>query len=80
MDYHVTDAHHVKDYKVFVAFNDGVTGEVDLSECVEAGGIFAPLADIDYFKTLRYDADIETIVWRNGADVAPEYLRQKLQK
>ena len=33
-------------------------------------GIFAPLKDMNYFKTFKLNAN--TIEWQNGADIAPE--------
>jgi hypothetical protein len=40
--------------------------------------MFEPLKDIDRFKSFHVDPDIETIVWDNGADLAPEFLYDKM--
>jgi hypothetical protein len=32
------------------------------------------LKDVDYFKTVRVNPDIDTIVWENGADFSPDFL------
>jgi len=42
--------------------------------------MFAPLKDIALFATARHDPDIETVVWDNDADLAPEYLLQLMQE
>lgn len=61
-------------FAAYVAFDDGTAGEVDLSYLVDYGGVFEPLRDPDYFRQLRADPEGGTIVWPNGADVAPETL------
>lgn len=67
----VTNAEYKNGYKIFLLFNDGVTGIVDLSEHLE-GEIFTPLKNQDYFK--KFSLDAWTIGWENGADFAPEFL------
>ena len=73
MTVRVTNAKHVRDHVVWVRFNDGSEGEVDLADELD-GPIFEPLKDLDYFAQFRVDPDIHTIVWPNGADLAPEFL------
>lgn len=48
--------------------------DIDLSYLLDFGGVFAPLADPDYFRTLKADRNAGTIVWPNQADIAPETL------
>lgn len=70
----VTGAELVRDFVARVRFNDGTEGEVDLSGELD-GPVFEPLRDPHYFAQFRVDADIHTLVWPNGADLAPEFLR-----
>ena len=69
---HVEDAKHIRDYTVWLSFNDGSQGEVDLSQEL-SGEIFQPLKDIEFFKSFTLEG--HTLSWRNGADFAPEFLR-----
>jgi len=69
---HVTEAHHVADHRVRLAFNDGTRAEIDLSGSLD-GPIFEPLRDVDYFKSFSITGN--TLAWPNGADFAPEYLQ-----
>ena len=41
--------------------------------------MFAPLKKIDDFVKFHVDPDIETIVWDNGADFAPEFLYDNMK-
>jgi hypothetical protein len=70
---HVTEAKHVEGHRVRVWFNDGMTCEIDLSESL-GGPIFEPLRDIEYFRCFSIEG--HTLAWPNGADFAPEYLRE----
>jgi hypothetical protein len=69
----VTDARLVKDFVVWVRFNDGSEGEVNLSKELD-GPVFEPLQDPEVFAQVRLDPDTHTLVWSNGADLAPEFL------
>jgi len=60
-----------------VRLSDGTEGEVDLSKELE-GEVFGPLKDINKFKSIRVDPVVETIVWENGADLAPEFLSDNI--
>ena len=35
-------------------------------------GIFAPLKEPEYFRSVRVDPEAGTIVWPNGADICPD--------
>lgn len=70
---HVIEARYVRDYTVWLRFNDGTCGEVDLSGELD-GPVFGPLRDPAQFK--RFRIEHHTLAWENGADLAPEYLRE----
>ncbi len=73
----LVDAAYRGDYRVFVRFNDGKESEIDLENYIKSKNeetVFAPLKELDVFQTVRYDSDLDTIVWANGADIAPERL------
>ena len=73
---HVTQAKYIDDYRVWLSFNDGAEGEIDLSSELY-GEIFEPLKDPSFFKSFRLEG--HTLSWSNGADFAPEFLREHLQ-
>ena len=70
---HVREARYVRDYVLWLRFNDGAEGEIDLKSELE-GEVFAPLKDLSQFQRFRVDPELQTVVWENGADITPEFL------
>ena len=75
---HISEAKHLHDYTLWLRFNDGTEGEVDLSDFLE-GDVFTPLQEVENFRKFRVDPEIQTVVWENGADFAPEFLQEHLK-
>jgi hypothetical protein len=74
----IVDAHYVSGFKIWIRFSDGVDGDVDLSREL-TGPIFEPLRDVEAFKHFELHPELHTLVWSNGADLAPEFLHEKLR-
>jgi hypothetical protein len=69
----VTSVEPLGDYRLRIDFSDGVTREVDLKGEL-SGPLFEPLRDQEQFRRVSVDAEAGTIVWPNGANLAPEVL------
>lgn len=76
---HVRNAKYIEGFKLWVTFDDGTAGEVNLENKL-SGGVFEPLKDSAFFSKVSVDPELETVVWPNGADLAPEFLKQHLTK
>ena len=74
----IVEARYVAGHTVWLHFEDGTQGEIDLAAELW-GPVFEPLRDPDYFKQVRLNPDIGTIVWPNGADFSPEFLYEKVR-
>jgi hypothetical protein len=74
---HVTSIEYRDGYVFRVAFDDGASGDVDFSDCLDLGTVFLPLRDLSYFRQARIEGG--TIAWPNGADIAPETLYEKVE-
>ena len=74
----IVEAKYIKEYKIWLRFNDGAEKIIDFKEKVlsETRKIFEPLKDMEYFKQVILNPESDTIQWPNGADIAPETLRQ----
>jgi Protein of unknown function (DUF2442) len=38
------------------------------------GTVFYPFRDLEFFKSVKLDKKLGTIVWPNGADLCPDVL------
>ncbi len=64
-------------YRLEVAFDDGVQGVVSLEERL-FGPIFEPLRDREVFGQVFVD-EFGVVSWPNGADLAPDALHEQLR-
>jgi hypothetical protein len=58
MHHNVVEARFVRDYVVWVRFQDGTSGEVNLQDELH-GRLFGPLRDPVRFREFRVDSDSE---------------------
>ena len=65
-------------FRLWLRFLDGTSGTVDLSQELW-GPMFEPLTNPDVFDQASVDPELETVVWPNGADLAPEFLHGAVQ-
>ena len=70
----VIHVEYVDNHRLFLRFEDGIEGIVDLRDHIRFDGVLAPLADKSYFAQLRVNPEIGTICWPNGADLDPDVL------
>ena len=77
--YAVLAVEHLGGHRLRLTFADGITGEVDLSDRLAGpvGPMFEPLLDVDFFAQVVVDEELGTVVWPNGADLAPEVLHAR---
>jgi hypothetical protein len=69
----ISDMKYIFNYRIWFKFDDGSQGEVDLEDELW-GEVFDPLKKKEFFKTVRLDEELNTILWPNGADFSPEFL------
>jgi hypothetical protein len=70
----VVKADYLGDFRIRLAFNDGVEAAVDFSEWL-SGPVFELLKEQAYFA--RFFVEGGTVSWPNGADIAPETLHER---
>ena len=64
-------------YTIDVTFDDGAARRIDLTDELW-GPVFEPLQDVGRFSQFEVSPILHTIRWDNDADLAPEFLQQKL--
>lgn len=75
----VTSVTVLPGYSLAVTFRDGQSGIVDCSAVRTCGqpGIYAPLADQDFFE--RVGIELGVVTWPNGADLDPAWMHENLR-
>jgi hypothetical protein len=75
---HTTEVTALPGYRLFLRFNNGAAGEVDLSAELD-GEVFEALRDPAMFATASQHPIMRTAAWANGADLAPEFLLELMR-
>jgi len=70
----IVEAQVREGHRLWIRFEDGVEGEVDIAGLVPFEGVFAPLRDPAAFRTVRVEPDLGTVCWPSGADLDPIVL------
>lgn len=73
----IVSAKWVGGYTVQITFSNLRKGVVDLRKYL-GKGVFKELTNIEKFKRFKVDAELGTICWPNGADIAPEVLYREV--
>lgn len=73
MFYNVTDVEARGRYRVWVRFEDGLEGVVDLGH-LAGKGVFRAWLEPGVFERVFVDEEAGTIAWPGGLDVAPDRL------
>lgn len=76
---HTNSIVYLGDYRLFITFNNGALGEVNLADRLH-GEVFEPLRDPALFATAYQHPLMKTVAWANGADLAPEFLLDLLHQ
>lgn len=70
---YLAEAHYIEDFRIFLKFNTGESGEADLKETVFKYDAAKPLRNPKVFSKFYLDS-WPTLAWECGFDVAPESL------
>jgi hypothetical protein len=73
----VIEARAVGGHVLWLRFEDGVEGRIDLSD-LEFTGVFEPLGDPLFFAKATVLSELGTVSWPNGADLDPDVLYARL--
>jgi hypothetical protein len=76
--YQISSVSHLGEYRLRVGFVDGTFRTIDLGPKLASsvGPIFEPLRDVAFFAQVSVDHEIGTVVWPNGADIAPDVIHE----
>jgi hypothetical protein len=71
----VTGVEPLEGLQIRVTFSDGAVKEVDLSELIGQGGVFAPIRDRrEVFEQVSVNPESHTVEWPGEVDLDPDVL------
>ena len=73
----IVSARALPGYRLSIRFEDGVEGEVNLTELV-GKGVFTPWSNPAEFQKVFIDPKSHTVAWPGGIDLCPESLHQDI--
>ncbi len=78
--FNIEQAKYQDDYKIFLSFDDGLSGIIDLKNFLLSPdcGVFIRLRDKQQFKNFTLDS--HTLTWGSDLDLAPEFLHDMVAK
>lgn len=84
MNYRIKSAEVIRYPVVRITFDDGFSGEYDISDLIDKGPIFAPLKDEAYFRTVAVTAYGHSFGWNlddpgHEIDFCPDATRIALE-
>lgn len=70
---------YLEGYQLKLTFDDGIEKIVDLKKYRNKSidSVFYPFRDLDFFKSVKLDKRLGTIVWPNGVDLCPDALYER---
>jgi hypothetical protein len=71
--YRVRSLEIVTPYTLRVRVDDNTEQTID-SRPILAGELYSPLRNLELFRQVRIDPEVETLVWPNGAEFDPATL------
>ena len=71
--HYITHVQHDSGYTLLLTFEDRTVRRADLESHLD-GEVFEPLKNLHEFSTAHLNRDIDTVVWKNGADMSPDFL------
>jgi hypothetical protein len=66
-------------YRLWIQFSDGLSGEVDVSYLV-GKGVFTAWESVDFFNKVYIDPKAQTVAWGGDLDLDPYVLREKIKE
>ena len=76
---HTNEVKYLGEYRLWLSFNNGESGQVDLYQELD-GEMFETLKDKTEFASAYQHPVMKTVAWANGADLAPEFLLELLHQ
>ena len=76
----ITEVEPLEGLRIRATFSDGAVKEIDLSDLMARGGVFAPIRERrDVFEQVHVNPETRTVEWPDEVDLDPEVLLRTLR-
>ena len=65
-------------HRLFLRFEDGLSGTLDFAQILRFEGVLEPLRDQAEFAKVEVSTELGTVCWPCGADLDPDVLYARL--
>lgn len=76
----IDEIKYLSDYTLYIKFSDNISGKINISKVIPFEGIFEKLKEKDYFSSVKLNKELGSISWDNGADIATDFLYEKIEQ
>ncbi len=73
----IIDVRALPKFNIWVKFQDGAEGKVDLSD-LAGKGVFSKWLEPGFFELVAVDKESHTVTWPGGIDLSPESLYEDI--
>lgn len=70
----ITEVEALQGFWIRATFSDGAVKEIDLSQLLSGGGVFAAIQERELFEQVRVNPETHTAEWPGDIDLDPEVL------
>jgi len=74
----IVEARALGGHRLFLRFDDGKSGEIDLGRTLTFTGVFAPLRNPKAFARVFVHPEFHTVSWPNDVDIDTDVLYSKI--
>lgn len=74
----IVEACPLAQHRLYLRFEDGVEGEIEIASMIHFTGILAPLANSSFFAQVTANPEFDIVIWPKGINFYPDVLHASI--